>query len=374
MLNPKIKAYTQTTEGKAMFCIVREFLEFFDMDFTMAVYEPESYMGMSYKYDGKLAITKDLGLSQLNENSQDPLLLQLIRLLQLHNNNNTVSKSGFESCSPNSNNDSLRADNSHMSDSNVLLSESVRINGKTEICVPAGLNVTFDLSNPKIITDLENSKIKEESMDKNTSTNDDSKCNTINISCNEETNKSSACIMEAKFTENSISSVNYDKSDNNNFNLNTNEQNILLTEKSVDFGSALILKENKLSCTSDASSEKLSVVSEISNKLKTTHTTVADLTSEQIAKKRSNDSMTLPSHDEIDTKELMELSGTDLDLLDNYEEDFVSTNESTTKCSEKNIASGSETTANANNQNVTTDSRTNENTSNNLRITEGGDS
>lgn len=65
-----------------MFCLVREFLEYFNLDFTVSVYEPESYVGSFYKYEGREKIIEELGLKPTEENFSGPLLLHLLKLAQ----------------------------------------------------------------------------------------------------------------------------------------------------------------------------------------------------------------------------------------------------------------------------------------------------
>lgn len=83
-MNNKIKSSLETEEGKIMFCIVREFLEFFNLDCTLSVYEPESYLGKVYQYEGRHTVAEKLGLEGLDDgDSHVPLLLMLIRFVQL---------------------------------------------------------------------------------------------------------------------------------------------------------------------------------------------------------------------------------------------------------------------------------------------------
>lgn len=82
MLNKKLTGQLESREGRVMFCLVREFLEYFNLDFTVSVYEPESYLGSGYRYEGRSKIIQDLGIKQLREDSQSPLLLQLIQIAQ----------------------------------------------------------------------------------------------------------------------------------------------------------------------------------------------------------------------------------------------------------------------------------------------------
>ncbi|KAF5280983.1 hypothetical protein FQA39_LY05188 [Lamprigera yunnana] len=83
--NQKIKTQLKSKQGRAMFCLVREFLEYFNLDFTISVYEAETYLGSDYQCTDRSQIIDDLGISQLNENSTMPLLHQLIEIAQVQN-------------------------------------------------------------------------------------------------------------------------------------------------------------------------------------------------------------------------------------------------------------------------------------------------
>lgn len=389
MLNPKIKAYTETVEGKAMFSIVREFLEFFDLCFTMSVYEPESYMGSSYKYDGKLAIMKDLGLSHLDENSEGPLLLQLIQLVQLHSNNNTVSKNSLRLCSSANNSNqqetdadcSVRTDDSHTNESNASVSESLHMNGKSEVCIPAGLNVTFDLSNPKIITEQDNSRAENSVVDENKQ--NDDVFNAVNANGIEGSEESSKCIDEVKSSETNISLTDFNEGDRKTHEIDTSIQNNLLVENIADLGgSSPALRESKVSYKLDVPGEKLRMASHKSDRLKTKSnvSSLVDLPSLQIGRNRSSDPLILPSlyshefKEKTNSKELDELLGAELDSLDNYEEDFMSTSEiePPVDCSEKNSASGSK--SNKNKEDLTSDCAASEDAAKHTGIPELHDS
>ncbi|RZC36706.1 FGFR1 oncogene partner, partial [Asbolus verrucosus] len=82
LINNKIRSHLEMPEGQLMFCLVREFLEYFDLDFTISVYEPESYVGSCYKYEGRQKIIEDLGLKAAEENFSGPVLLELVRIAQ----------------------------------------------------------------------------------------------------------------------------------------------------------------------------------------------------------------------------------------------------------------------------------------------------
>lgn len=368
MLNPKVKAYTETVEGRAMFCIVREFLQFFDLGFTISVYEPESYMGTSYNYDGKLAIIKDLGLSQLHENSKDPLLLQLIRLLQLHNNN-TISKSELVPCatetihnpaSDTSNDNSIRTEisnNTH--ESNTSLSDSIYVNGKSENCKSAALNVTFNLSNPNVITNQGSNRAENNTLD-------ESNCAIIKSETDNTTTTGDSTERDEE-NEKKLSDIS---------STSTETQNNLLAESTIDLELlSPVLKESKL--TPNVATEKHKLPSQKSDKLKckSSVNSLTDLPSLQISRNRSNDPVILPSlyshefKEKTSFKETDELLRGDLDSLDNYEEDFMSTSkvDLSSDCLRNNIASGS-TTTNETKTGLTNDCMASENVTDKLNL------
>ena len=45
LVNNKLTAFLSTTNGRLVASLVREFLEFFDLNFTMAVFDPETNIG-----------------------------------------------------------------------------------------------------------------------------------------------------------------------------------------------------------------------------------------------------------------------------------------------------------------------------------------
>ncbi|CAG9860413.1 unnamed protein product [Phyllotreta striolata] len=87
-LNNKIKSFLESDEGKAMFYIVHEFLQYFNLYFTLAVYEPESYIDCNYQPEEKQRLLQQLGLAGDVENgNEEPLLYQLLKLAQTSKKN-----------------------------------------------------------------------------------------------------------------------------------------------------------------------------------------------------------------------------------------------------------------------------------------------
>lgn len=57
-----------------MFSLVREFLEYFGLDYTISVYDPETYSGKEYNYAGRSKLSEELGIV-----SSEPLLGEILR-------------------------------------------------------------------------------------------------------------------------------------------------------------------------------------------------------------------------------------------------------------------------------------------------------
>ncbi|KAK0094916.1 hypothetical protein PV326_009635 [Microctonus aethiopoides] len=74
LLNKTVKQYLGNSEGKLLFSLVREFLEYFGLDYTISVYDPETYFGKEYNYIGRNKLCEKLGI-----NSTEPLLGELLK-------------------------------------------------------------------------------------------------------------------------------------------------------------------------------------------------------------------------------------------------------------------------------------------------------
>ncbi|XP_058802291.1 centrosomal protein 43-like [Phymastichus coffea] len=73
-LNKTVKQYLASFEGKLLFSLVREFLEYFGLDYTISVYDPETYFGKEYNYAGRKKLSEALGI-----NTKEPLLGELLK-------------------------------------------------------------------------------------------------------------------------------------------------------------------------------------------------------------------------------------------------------------------------------------------------------
>ncbi|XP_057338062.1 bromodomain-containing protein DDB_G0270170-like isoform X2 [Microplitis mediator] len=114
LLNKTVKQYLGNSEGKLLFSLVREFLEYFGLDYTISVYDPETYIGKEYNYMGRNKLCEKLGI-----NSTEPLLGELL-------------KNSINGAFNNSKNETIN-------DSNLKPCETSNIN-----------NATFDVSIPKV--------------------------------------------------------------------------------------------------------------------------------------------------------------------------------------------------------------------------------
>ena len=73
--NLKLVNYLETAEGKKTISLVREFLQFFHLDFTVAVLDPES--GHSGKFSSRNDLLEEFNLS--NVDSSKPVLMEVLR-------------------------------------------------------------------------------------------------------------------------------------------------------------------------------------------------------------------------------------------------------------------------------------------------------
>lgn len=74
LLNKTVKQYLSNSEGKLLFSLVREFLEYFGLDYTISVYDPETYFGKEYNYVGRNKLSEELGID-----STEPLLGEILK-------------------------------------------------------------------------------------------------------------------------------------------------------------------------------------------------------------------------------------------------------------------------------------------------------
>jgi len=79
LVNQNLIDFLSTTNGRLVASLVREFLEFFDLDFTLAVFDPETNIGKDFKYRERSKLIDALGLTELTDR-KSPLLSEIMRL------------------------------------------------------------------------------------------------------------------------------------------------------------------------------------------------------------------------------------------------------------------------------------------------------
>uniref|UniRef100_UPI0037E7233C centrosomal protein 43 isoform X2 n=1 Tax=Semicossyphus pulcher TaxID=241346 RepID=UPI0037E7233C len=77
LINENLKKFLNTKDGRLVASLMVDFLQVFNLDFTLAVFQPEinSLNGL----DGRDPVCRDLGLSESEVNRNSPLLLELVR-------------------------------------------------------------------------------------------------------------------------------------------------------------------------------------------------------------------------------------------------------------------------------------------------------
>ncbi|XP_015117663.1 FGFR1 oncogene partner [Diachasma alloeum] len=207
LLNKTVKQYLSNSEGKLLFSLVREFLEYFGLDYTISVYDPETYVGKEYNYVGRNKLCEKLGIS-----TTEPLLGELLK--------NSIN-GAFNNSDKNDSNDS-------------------RLNKTTD--TSALNNATFEVIVPNIIhKDSVSFSNDNDSSEKGESVSDMSQDMPINVTItdkkvnNSETNidktssnamiDTSSCELRNESREStSLTKIN-DKTGNNNLDDTENNQN-----------------------------------------------------------------------------------------------------------------------------------------------------
>ncbi|XP_050749448.1 centrosomal protein 43 isoform X4 [Gymnogyps californianus] len=80
LVNESLKSFLDTKDGRLVAGLVAEFLRFFNLDFTLAVFQPES--SMLNGLDGRENLARDLGIIEAEGTVGGPLLLEVVRKCQ----------------------------------------------------------------------------------------------------------------------------------------------------------------------------------------------------------------------------------------------------------------------------------------------------
>ncbi|XP_057240608.1 centrosomal protein 43 isoform X1 [Malurus melanocephalus] len=80
LVNESLKSFLGTKDGRLVAGLVAEFLRFFNLDFTLAVFQPES--STLNGLDGRENLARDLGITEAEGTVGAPLLLEVVRKCQ----------------------------------------------------------------------------------------------------------------------------------------------------------------------------------------------------------------------------------------------------------------------------------------------------
>ncbi|GLH03459.1 FGFR1 oncogene partner [Gryllus bimaculatus] len=136
--NKTFKNFIKTTEGMLLTQLVREFLEFFELDFTLSVFDPETSYGKDYEYVGRNTLLKELKMKNVN-GSSGPLLAQILKIAGSQNEpDKDSSKEDMDKTITNSDDDDdkiIHKKNVKNSQSNIHFEDSSKISTDQSICV-----------------------------------------------------------------------------------------------------------------------------------------------------------------------------------------------------------------------------------------------
>ncbi|XP_066285980.1 centrosomal protein 43-like isoform X2 [Branchiostoma lanceolatum] len=77
LVNQDLKKFLNTKEGRMVAALVREFLIHFNLDYSLAVFDPETNFGE--KYEGRDALARELNILESDDSSRLPLLNEVVK-------------------------------------------------------------------------------------------------------------------------------------------------------------------------------------------------------------------------------------------------------------------------------------------------------
>eukprot|EP00058_Branchiostoma_floridae_P013404 XP_002598892.1 hypothetical protein BRAFLDRAFT_90082 [Branchiostoma floridae] len=77
LVNQDLKKFLNTKEGRMVAALVREFLIHFNLDYSLAVFDPETNIGE--KYEGRDALARELNILESDDSSRLPLLAEVVK-------------------------------------------------------------------------------------------------------------------------------------------------------------------------------------------------------------------------------------------------------------------------------------------------------
>ncbi|XP_078086224.1 centrosomal protein 43 isoform X7 [Mustelus asterias] len=98
LVNESLIKFLNTKDGRLVAGLVTEFLQFFNLDFTLAVFQPETntFTGL----DGRDNLARELGINEGNELKGAPLLLEVMRRGQQKEKDNCIFDGDQLTCIP----------------------------------------------------------------------------------------------------------------------------------------------------------------------------------------------------------------------------------------------------------------------------------
>ncbi|XP_034621123.1 FGFR1 oncogene partner isoform X1 [Trachemys scripta elegans] len=87
LVNESLKKFLSTKDGRLVAGLVAEFLQFFNLDFTLAVFQPES--STLNGLEGRENLARDLGIIEAEGTVGGPLLLEVVRRCQQKKGSNS---------------------------------------------------------------------------------------------------------------------------------------------------------------------------------------------------------------------------------------------------------------------------------------------
>ncbi|XP_044531733.1 centrosomal protein 43 isoform X3 [Gracilinanus agilis] len=88
LVNESLKKFLNTKDGRLVASLVAEFLQFFNLDFTLAVFQPET--STVHGLEARENLARDLGIIEAEGTVGGPLLLEVIRRCQ-HKERGSIS-------------------------------------------------------------------------------------------------------------------------------------------------------------------------------------------------------------------------------------------------------------------------------------------
>ncbi|XP_046602424.1 uncharacterized protein LOC107227747 isoform X1 [Neodiprion lecontei] len=270
LLNKTVKQYLANTEGRLLFSLVREFLEYFGLDYTISVYDPETYAGKEYNYAGRSKLCEELGIV-----SSEPLLGEILRTharrsfnnsekqpllnfqneddgngnmaTKMHNTSSDMCNETYDEMTPKI----LHKDSVSLSNDNNDSSEKLESMSEAALKVPINVTITDkkkSITNNQtfnnVLIDTSSCELqKNNSLRKNDNTNLEDVTDTHRVDGNKENND----VRFSKFSMNL---------DADNVNVESEKQSLNKTEPLIKFDETIIDEVQPNQNEKDASKQK----------------------------------------------------------------------------------------------------------------------